>query len=225
MHKILVVDDHEHIISFVRPALEREGYVVLTANDGITALHVWRTERPALILLDIEIPDPNGLAVCREIRAADDRTPIVFMTVRNSISDLEFGFTMGADDYISKPFDVRELMARVKARLPRPLQEFGGYLQVDTLGHNVRRKVADNWEIVDLTPKEFDLLNYLVTNAGRPIGKTTLLAAVFDIPEDRTIETKTLEKHIWALRQKLEPDPKSPTVIVNVRGIGYKFAI
>ncbi len=225
MHKILVVDDHEHIISFVRPALEHEGYVVLTAGEGATALHVWRTEHPALILLDIEIPDPNGLAVCREIRAADDRTPIIFMTVRNSISDLEFGFTMGGDDYISKPFDVRELIARVKARLPRPLQEFGGYLQIDTLGHTVRRKIHNQWQIVELTPKEFDLLNYLVTNAGRPIGKTALLAAVFDIPEDRTIETKTLEKHIWSLRQKLEPDPKAPSVIVNVRGIGYKFAI
>ncbi len=225
MHKILVVDDHEHIISFVRPALEREGYHVFTAGDGPTALHVWRTEHPALILLDIEIPDPNGLAVCREIRAADDRTPVIFMTVRNSISDLEFGFTMGADDYISKPFDVRELMARVKARLPRPLQEYGGYLQIDTLGHNVRINKDNGWQIVDLTPKEFDLLNYLVTNAGRPISRTTLLAAVFDIPEDRTIETKTLEKHIWSLRQKLERDPKTPVLIINVRGIGYKFAV
>jgi DNA-binding response OmpR family regulator len=221
--KILVADDNPNIISFVQPALEREGYTVVAAADGAEALYQWESEHPALIILDIEMPDPNGLAVCRKIRDAGDTVPILFLTVRDSISDLELGFSLGASDYVSKPFDIRELMARVKARLPRPLQEFGGRLRVDSVRRVVALKGESGWAAVDLTPREFDLLNYLVTNAGRPIGRTALLEAVFDIPGDSDIETKTLEKHVWSLRQKLEPDPKDPRFIVNVRGVGYKF--
>jgi two-component system OmpR family response regulator len=221
--KILVADDNPNIISFVQPALEREGYTVVAAADGAEALYQWESEHPALIILDIEMPDPNGLAVCRKIRDAGDTVPILFLTVRDSISDLELGFSLGASDYVSKPFDIRELMARVKARLPRPLQEFGGRLRVDSVRRTVALKSESGWAAVDLTPREFDLLNYLVTNAGRPIGRTALLEAVFDIPGDSDIETKTLEKHVWSLRQKLEPDPKDPRFIVNVRGVGYKF--
>jgi DNA-binding response OmpR family regulator len=221
--KILVADDNPNIISFVQPALEREGYTVVAAADGAEALYQWESEHPALIILDIEMPDPNGLAVCRKIRDAGDTVPILFLTVRDSVSDLELGFSLGASDYVSKPFDIRELMARVKARLPRPLQEFGGRLRVDSVRRVVALKSEGGWAAVDLTPREFDLLNYLVTNAGRPIGRTALLEAVFDIPGDSDIETKTLEKHVWSLRQKLEPDPKDPRFIVNVRGVGYKF--
>ncbi|NIM95811.1 MAG: response regulator [Anaerolineales bacterium] len=169
------------------------------------------------------MPEPNGLAVCRRIRETGDDVPIIFLTVRDSVSDLEFGFTLGASDYISKPFDIRELLARVKARLPPPIQEYDNYLRLDT----PRRKVTINqdgkWINVDLTPREFDLFNYLVTNAGRPIGRSALLEAVFEIPGDQDIQTKTLEKHIWSLRQKIEPDPKEPRYLINVRGVGYKF--
>ncbi len=221
--KILVADDNPNIISFVQPTLEREGYSVLTASDGAEALFKWESEHPALIILDIEMPDPNGLAVCRKIRDAGDHVPIIFLTVRDSVSDLEFGFSLGASDYMSKPFDVRELLARVKARLPRAVQEFEGYLRVDAQRRLVSVRRESGWSMVDLTPREFDLLNYLVTNAGRPIGRTALLEAVFDIPGDSDIETKTLEKHIWALRQKIEPNPKEPRYLVNVRGVGYKF--
>jgi two-component system alkaline phosphatase synthesis response regulator PhoP len=222
-HKLLIADDNPNIISFVQPALEREGYTVVTAVDGAEALYKWETEHPALLILDIEMPDPNGLAVCRKIREADDPVPIIFLTVRDSVSDLELGFSLGASDYIPKPFDIRELLARVKARLPRPLQEFGDYLRVDSTRRVVAVKGASGWTPVDLTPREFDLLSYLVNNAGRPIGRTALLEAVFDIPGDSDIETKTLEKHIWALRQKIEPDPREPRFLINVRGVGYKF--
>lgn len=222
-HKLLIADDNPNIISFVQPALEREGYTVLTAADGAEALYKWETEHPALLILDIEMPDPNGLAVCRKIRESGDAVPILFLTVRDSVSDLELGFALGASDYISKPFDMRELLARVKARLPRALQEFGNYLRVDSSRRVVTVKGEKGWVPVELTPREFDLLNYLVNNAGRPIGRSALLEAVFDIPGDSDIETKTLEKHVWALRQKLEPNPKDPQFIVNVRGVGYKF--
>lgn len=222
-HKILLADDNPNILSFIQPTLEREGYAVVTANDGADALYKWETEHPALIVLDIEMPDPNGLAVCRKIREAGDPTPIIFLTVRDSVSDLELGFTLGASDYMSKPFDIRELIARIKARLPRVVQEFDHYLRVDAQRRVVSVQRAGKWEVVELTPREFDLLNYLVTNAGRPIGRTALLEAVFAIPGDSDIETKTLEKHVWALRQKLEPNPKEPRYLVNVRGVGYKF--
>ena len=222
-HKILIADDNPNILSFVRPALEREGYAVTTAADGAEALYLWETEHPALIVLDIEMPEPNGLAVCRKIRESGDAVPIIFLTVRDSVSDLELGFSLGASDYVAKPFDIRELLARVKARLPRPVQEFGGYLRVDTARRVAVVNGPAGWTAVDLTPREFDLLAYLVNNAGRPIGRTALLEAVFDIPGDSDIETKTLEKHIWALRQKIEPNPKEPRFLVNVRGVGYKF--
>jgi DNA-binding response OmpR family regulator len=221
--KILLADDNPNILSFVQPALEREGYAVITAADGNEALYQWETEHPALIVLDIEMPDPNGLAVCRRIRESGDRLPILFLTVRDSVSDLELGFSLGASDYMSKPFDIRELLARVKARLPQAVQEFDGYLRLDAPRRLVAVRGESGWAPVELTPREFDLLNYLVTNAGRPIGRTTILEAVFDIPGDSDIETKTLEKHVWALRQKIEPNPREPRYLVNVRGVGYKF--
>ena len=194
-----------------------------TAVDGAEALYLWETEHPDLLILDIEMPDPNGLAVCRKIREAGDPIPIIFLTVRDSVSDLEFGFSVGASDYISKPFDVRELLARVKARLPPEIQEFDSYLQLDGPRRLVRVNQGGHWQPLDLTPREFDLLNYLVTNAGRPLGRTTILEAVFEVPADEDIQTKTLEKHIWSLRQKIEPDPKQPRYLINVRGVGYKF--
>jgi DNA-binding response OmpR family regulator len=221
--KILLVDDQPNILSFIQPALEREGYAVVTAGDGAEALYQWETQHPDLLILDIEMPEPNGLAVCRKIREAGDSVPILFLTVRDSVSDLELGFSLGASDYLSKPFEIRELIARVKARLPRPVQEFNHYLRVDALRHVVAINRPEGWTPVELAPREFDLLHYLVINAGRPIGRTALLEAVFDIPGDSDIETKTLEKHIWALRQKLEPSPKEPRYLLNVRGVGYKF--
>jgi len=223
--KILIADDNPHILSFVQPALEKEGYLVATASDGAEALYLWETEHPALLILDIEMPEPNGLAVCRKIRQESDPVPIIFLTVRDSVSDLELGFSLGASDYVSKPFDIRELLARVKARLPPPVQEFDDYLRVDNLRRMVSVRRGESWGTVDLTPREFELLSYLVNNKGRPIGRTALLEAVFGIPGESDIETKTLEKHIWSLRQKLEPNPRDPQYLVNVRGVGYKFDV
>jgi len=219
--KILVADDNANVISFVRPALERAGYEVAAASDGLDALYQVETFYPDLIILDIEMPPPNGLDVCRQLRERGDETPVIFLTVRDSITDLELGFQVGANDYITKPFDVRELLARIKARLPPQSLEFDEYLRLDAARRKVWIQPGGDWQEVGLTPKEFDLLCYLVYNAGRAIGRTTLLEQVFDMPDD--LETKTLEKHIWSLRQKLEPDPRSPRYLLNVRGVGYKF--
>lgn len=219
--KILLVDDNPNVISFIQPALEREGYSVTAAQDGLDALYQAEIIGPDLIVMDIEMPAPNGLEVCHRLRERGDDTPIIFVTVRDSITDLEMGFKFGANDYITKPFDVRELLARIKARLPPRSLEIDGYLRVDMSQRKVCVQREGEWQEINLTPKEFDLLQHLVYNAGRPIGKTTLLEQVFDYLED--IETKTVEKHIWSLRQKLEPDPKAPRYILNVRGVGYKF--
>ncbi|MCP4539598.1 MAG: response regulator transcription factor [Chloroflexi bacterium] len=219
--KILLVDDNPNVISFVQPALEREGYHVTTAQDGLEALYQAETVGPDIIVMDIEMPAPNGLEVCRRLREQGDETPVIFLTVRDGIIDLEMGFKFGANDYITKPFDVRELLARIKARLPPRSLEIDGYIRVDMSQRKVWVQREGEWLEINLTPKEFDLLQHLVYNAGRPIGKTTLLEQVFDYMED--IETKTVEKHIWSLRQKLEPDPKTPRYILNVRGVGYKF--
>ena len=219
--KVLLVDDNLNVLSFVQPALERAGYRVTTAEGGLDALYLAETVNPDLIILDIEMPELNGLEVCRQLRELGDQTPVIFLTVRDGVTDLELGFEFGANDYITKPFDVRELLARIKARLPPRSLEIGGYLRIDAARRKVWVQSDDNWREVELAPKEFDLLKHLVYNAGRAIGKTTLLEQVFDYPDD--IETKTVEKHIWALRQKLEPDPKAPRYILNVRGVGYKF--
>jgi DNA-binding response OmpR family regulator len=219
--KILLVDDNPHVLSFVRQVLEREGYDVATAQDGLEALYQAEVVAPDLIVMDIQMPAPNGLEVCRRLRERGDETPVIFVTVRDSIVDLEMGFQFGANDYITKPFDVRELLARVKARLPPRCLEIDGYLRVDMGQRKVWVCREGKWLEASLTPREFDLLQYLVYNAGRPIGKSTLLEQVFDYLED--VETKTVEKHVWSLRQKLEPDPREPRYIMNVRGVGYKF--
>jgi DNA-binding response OmpR family regulator len=219
--KILLVDDNPNVLSFVRPALERAGYRVTAARDGLDALYQAETVNPDLIILDIEMPELNGLEVCRQLRERGDQTPVIFLTVRDGVTDLELGFEFGANDYVTKPFDVRELLARIKARLPPRSLEIDGYLRIDAARRKVWVQSDVDWREVELAPKEFDLLKHLVYNAGRAIGKTTLLEQVFDYPDD--VETKTVEKHIWALRQKLEPDPKAPRYILNVRGVGYKF--
>ncbi len=218
---ILLVDDNPNVLSFIRPALEREGYSVAIARDGLEALYQAETVAPDIIVLDIEMPAPNGLEVCRRLRERGDETPVIFLTVRDGIIDLEMGFEFGANDYITKPFDVRELLARIKARLPPRSLEIDGYLRVDMGQRKVWVCKEDEWQEASLTRMEFDLLQHLVYNAGRPIGKSTLLEQVFDYLQD--VETKTVEKHIWSLRQKLEPDPKAPRYILNVRGVGYKF--
>ncbi len=219
--KILVVDDNPNVLSFVQPALEREGYHVVTAQDGDEALYQIEILAPDLIVLDIEMPPPNGLDVCRQLRKSGNETPIIFLTVRDTVVDLEIGFAFGANDYVTKPFDIRELLARIKARLPPQILEIDTYLRIDARRRQVWLRAQEDWQEVHLTPKEFDLLQYLVYNAGRAIGKMTLLEQIFDYAE--VVETKTVEKHIWALRQKLEPAPALPRYILNVRGVGYKF--
>src|SRR3712207_3004938 len=157
MRRILVVDDNENILTFVQPALGRAGCAVLTARDGDEALYLAETAHPDIIVLDIEMPTMSGLDVCRTLRERGDMTPIIFLTVRDSVADLEIGFALGASDYVRKPFDERELVSRVKARLPAAALEVEN-LRIDVLGRRVQVRRGDQWEEVHLKPKEFDLL-------------------------------------------------------------------
>lgn len=230
--KVLVADDETNITDVCTRYLEREGYCVLTAGDGEEALRIWREEQPDLLILDVMMPKLDGLRVCEQIRNERD-VPIVMLTARGEETDRLIGLTMGADDYITKPFSPRELVLRVKAimrRLQRPGGEkadaaadekshvlcFPG-LEIDML----RRSVLTRGREVELTVKEFELLALL---AGRPeqvFSRNQLLNRVWDI--DYYGDTTTVTVHIRRLREKIEPNPSEPQYIKTVWGVGYKF--
>jgi len=220
--KILVVDDEPKIVRIVRAYLERAGFRVIPAYSGREALDLFRREGPTLIVLDLMLPDLDGMDVAREIRRESD-VPIVMLTARTDDEDRVAGLELGADDYVVKPFNPRELVARVRAVLrraegaakPRVLKV--GDLTIDLDRHEVRRR----GERVELTPTEFQLLAAMAEQPGRVFTRLQLLDAPYGTAyaaSDRTVDT-----HIKNLRRKLEPDPKNPRYILTVHGVGYKF--
>jgi DNA-binding response OmpR family regulator len=226
---ILVVDDEPALLSSIALLLERAGYSAMTARDGKQALELLEANPVELVLLDLNLGNPllDGLAVCREIRSRPDYTPVIMLTVRDSSADKVIGLEVGADDYITKPYDEHELLARIKATLRtvsighRQLRannmRIDSHLQIDA---SRRRVYRDGVEIA-LAPRELDLLLYLVSNAGRPFGRTMLLDQVWGW--DFAGDTRTVDKHIAELRRKLEDDPANPQYILTVRGLGYTF--
>jgi len=226
---ILVVEDEPHIAEVVRDYLEQAGYRVIHAQDGRTALAMARHERPALIVLDLMLPGGlDGFDVCREVRtdATLRTTPIIMLTARVDLSDRLVGLELGADDYITKPFSPREVVARVKAVLRR-VQAYDAQaaevLRVADLVMDLRsRRVSVGGSEVSLTPTEFDLLQVLMREPGRVFTRAQLVEAVYDIAYagyDRAIDS-----HIKNLRQKIEPDPRNPRYILTVYGVGYRLA-
>jgi two-component system alkaline phosphatase synthesis response regulator PhoP len=223
---ILVVDDEPHIVEIVCDYLKQAGYRVVTAADGQTALTLARHERPDLIVLDLLLPGIDGLDVCRRLRQdlglAD--TPIVMLTARVEETDKLIGLELGADDYVTKPFSPRELVARVRAVLRRARNSAppSGIIRVGDLAIDLtRRNVTLDGQPVSLTPTEFDLLATLAQNPGRPFNRSQLMDAVYDVAYagyDRAIDS-----HIKNLRRKIEPDPRQPRYILTVYGSGYKF--
>ena len=226
---ILVVDDERKIVDLVRLYLEREGFRVLAAHDGKAALEQARQEKPALIVLDWMLPGLSGVDVCRTLRQ-ESAVPIVMLTARAEETDKLIGLELGADDYVTKPFSPRELVARVRAVLRRsegaagqgaeqePVSVTVGEVTADLARHQVR--VAGR--AVELTPTEFALLATLIQSPGRVYTRLQLLdKALGDSYEgyERTVDT-----HIKNLRQKLEPDPAKPRYVLTVYGVGYKFA-
>jgi len=225
-HRVLVVEDEPGLVESVSYALEVEGFEVISAMTGHDALEQVQTGNPSLVLLDVMLPESSGLDVCRQIRASSD-VPIIMLTARSSEADKVAGLELGADDYITKPFSMRELMARVRAHIRRASRSGtfaaanevlrGSGVEMDLDAHEVR--VGD--DAVELRPKEFDLLESLMRRKNRLASREALIDEVWGLSYFG--DTKTLDVHIKRIRQKIEADPASPTRILTVRGLGYKF--
>jgi DNA-binding response OmpR family regulator len=226
--KILIVEDERAVARGLEYGLESEGFAVLLAENGTKALDLARTQKPHLILLDIRLPDISGFDICRQLRGEGVRMPILMLTARDEAIDKVLGLELGADDYVVKPYDLRELIARIRALLRRAYGELAETSQGKTITFGdieidlEQLRVTRAGEPVFLTPTEFRLLRYLVENPRRPIRRAALIEAVWgyasDIGSDRTVDV-----HIRHLREKLEDDPANPQWIVTVRGAGYKF--
>jgi len=221
--KILLVDDEPTLVATVKYNLEREGYQVVTAGDGESGLSVARAERPDLVILDLMLPGLDGFEVCRILRR-EMTAPILMLTAKTDEVDKVVGLELGADDYVTKPFSMRELLARVRALLRRaetPPAEAkvltAGDLQVDLR----RREAMRRGQALVLKPKEFDLLVFFLRNRGRAFTREQLLDQVWGY--DFAGDTRTVDVHVSWLRQKIEDEPAKPTRLITVRGVGYRF--
>jgi two-component system response regulator RegX3 len=224
---VLLVEDEEAFIEALTVGLRREGFIVETARDGAEALDRFDEIRPDLVLLDVMLPTVSGIDVCRELRRRTD-VPIIMVTAKAAEIDTVVGLEVGADDYVTKPYRLRELVARMRAVLRR---RQGGSdaigddhevirldgIELDTDSHEVRV----NDQVVNLPLKEFELLALLMENAGRVLPRATLIDRVWG--SDYVGDTKTLDVHVKRIRSKIEDDPSTPTRIVTIRGLGYKY--
>ena len=224
--KILVVDDDQKTVDLIRLYLEKDGYRVLAAYDGRQALELAYQKRPDLIVLDLMLPQVDGLDICRTLRLrAESKVPIIMLTARTTEADKLLGLDLGADDYVTKPFSPRELLARVRAVLRRvadaedkdPPQLRYDDLVVDLVRHEVRL----GQEPVHLTPREFKLLETLARVPGRAFTRLELLEAVFGFDYDGL--ERTVDVHVMNLRKKIEPEPDRPRYVITVPGVGYRF--
>ena len=223
---VLVVEDEESFVEALQVGLKREGFRVEVARDGLQALDMFDIVKPDLVLLDVMLPKVSGIDVCRQLRKKS-QVPIIMVTAKAAEIDTVVGLEVGADDYVTKPYRLRELVARMRAVLRRaPLDKVGelaegalgvGDVQLDPDQHEVRIR----GEAVALPLKEFELLHILLANAGRVLPRETLIDRVWG--NDYVGDTKTLDVHIKRLRAKIEDDPANPQKIVTIRGLGYKY--
>jgi two-component system, OmpR family, response regulator RegX3 len=226
MPKLLLVEDEKSIVEGLAITLEAEGFQVAWVKDGLEALPAFDRIRPDLVVLDLMLPGMSGTEICRALRLRTD-VPIIMLTARDAEVDRVVGLELGADDYVTKPFSTRELVARIRAvlrRAPRaevaddggPVEASG--VRLDRVRHEVRVEGA----AVDLPPKEFELLAYLLEHAGRVLTRGQLIDEVWG--SDYVGDTKTLDVHVRRLRSRIEADPKDPRRIQTVRGVGYRFS-
>jgi two-component system, OmpR family, response regulator RegX3 len=225
MPKLLLVEDEKSIAEGLAITLEAEGFQVAWVKDGLDAIPAWERVRPDLVVLDLMLPGMSGTEICRAIRSRSD-VPIIMLTARDAEVDRVVGLELGADDYVTKPFSTRELVARIKAilrRAPR-VEDAQEEAPVEAAGvrvDRVRHEVQVDGEVVDLPPKEFELLAFLIEHAGRVLTRGQLIDEVWG--SDYVGDTKTLDVHIRRLRTRIEQDPKEPVRIQTVRGVGYRF--
>ncbi len=222
--RILVIEDEPQMLLGLRDNLELEGYEVVTAADGEEGLAKAISTAPDLVLLDITLPNKNGFEVCRELRARANPTPVVMLTARSQETDKVLGLELGADDYVTKPFSITELLARVRAVLrrggarPTGLETCRiGDLEVDFRTHQARR----GGERLDFTAREFELLRYLVAHKGEVVTREQILNDVWGYEDSPT--TRTIDNFVAKLRQKVETSSREPEHILTVHGTGYKF--
>jgi len=228
---VLVVEDEDSFVEALTIGLKREGFRVKVARDGAEALDVFDAVQPDLVLLDVMLPHISGVDVCRELRKRS-QVPIIMVTAKGGEIDTVVGLEVGADDYVTKPYRLRELVARMRAVLRRRSAEAaaaaatvtGEALTVGDVSLDPERhEVVIRGEEVQLPLKEFELLELLLANAGRVLPRDTLIDRVWGT--DYVGDTKTLDVHIKRLRAKVEPDPSKPTRIVTIRGLGYKYEL
>jgi DNA-binding response OmpR family regulator len=223
---VLLVDDEESVQKLLTYPLEREGYTVVQARDGEEALERYRETPVDLVILDLMLPRLDGLAVCRRLREERSAVPIIMLTARGDEGDKVLGLELGADDYITKPFSIREFMSRVRALLRRAqLSPAGAPAEVIEVGDlridTTRRSVQARGEAVQLTYLEFELLRTLASNPGRVFTRKELLDELWGGSDFR--DPRTIDVHVRHLREKVERDPAEPELIFTVRGAGYRF--
>ena len=225
MTRVLVIEDEPAILRGLADNLKFESYEVLTAGDGESGYELLRTGRPDLVILDLMLPKMSGYDVCRKARAAGIRTPIMMLTARGEEMDRVAGLDLGADDYLSKPFSLPELLARVRALLRRSQVDADGpdsLLFDDVAIEFAKYEARSAGALLDMTRKEFQVLRYLAAHSGKVVSREELLENVWGMEKYPT--TRTVDNHILSLRTKLERDPGHPRRLLTVHGVGYKWS-
>jgi DNA-binding response OmpR family regulator len=222
--KVLIIEDEPNMVIGLKDSCEYEGYEVSVARDGKEGLEKAATEKPDIILLDVMLPLMSGLDVCRTLRTRGIETPILMLTARSQEMDKVVGLEVGADDYVTKPFSIKELLARIRAHLRRASKQVAeiesftfGEVELDFKKYTARK----NGQALDLSAREFEILRYLIRRRGEIVTRDQLLDEVWGY--DSTPVTRTVDNHIARLRQKIEQDPSEPRHIVTVHRLGYRF--
>ena len=223
--RILVVEDEPGILLSIKDEFESEGYTVYTAEDGENALEVTKEKSPDLIILDIMLPKLDGYEVCKRLRRESDTTPVIMLTVKDKEIDKILGLELGADDYVTKPFSLRELLARVKAILRRTEERASdltsysfGHIELDFKSYEAKKKGKK----LEFTPLQFKMLKLLIQKNGKVDTRDDFLDKIWG--EDNVlISSRTIDSHVTNIRRKIEDDPSKPKHIISIRGLGYKF--
>jgi DNA-binding response OmpR family regulator len=226
MTKILIAEDDDHTRDALREVLTMEGYEVIPASDGLQAVDFFRAESPDFVCLDVMMPGLNGYEVCKQIRRQDEKVPILFLTAKAEEIDTVLGLELGADDYMTKPFGVKEIIARIRAILRRTASRGGGKMDDDFTMDDLRivptelRAYRDKAEI-QLSPRDVKVLRLLYERRGKVIDRNTLADEVWGV--DYFPESRALDQHISQLRKRIEKDPAQPRIIRTVHGAGYRY--
>ena len=224
MAKVLIIEDEPNMVLGLKDSCEYEGYEVSVARDGKEGLEKAATEKPDIILLDLMLPLMSGIDVCRTLRSRGIETPILMLTARSEETDKVVGLEVGADDYVTKPFSIKELLARIRAHLRRAAKQV---VEIDSFSFgdvelNFKKYAArKGGRAIDLSPREFEILRYLIRRRGEIVTRDQLLDEVWGYESSPV--TRTVDNHIARLRQKIEPDPSEPQHIITVHRLGYRF--